>query len=124
MKFEINQFVEIVDDKPVILSTEIRVLTQSTDLYSLARDYIEEYADYEFIQRHQYSGYRIKNNKRRRYNIVLIPQQNRLIICSQQQTQTTSKLFPYLWETAINSIEELHYFFELWNNQNHEKAKA
>ncbi|MBD2451238.1 hypothetical protein H6G76_29730 [Nostoc sp. FACHB-152] len=124
MKFEINQIVEIVDDKAVILSTEIRVLTQSTDLYSLAKDYIEEYADYEFVQRNQYSGYRIKSNKRRRYIIVLIPQQDRLIICSQLQTQTISKLFPYLWETVINSIEELRYFFELWNHQEHEEAKA
>ncbi|MBD2492079.1 hypothetical protein [Aulosira sp. FACHB-615] len=124
MKFEINQVVEIVDNKPVILSTEIKLLTPSTDLYSLARDYIEEYADYEFVQRNQYSGYRIKNNKRRRYIIVLIPQQDRLIICSQQQTQTTSKLFPYLWETVINNLEELHKFFELWNHHDHVKAKA
>ncbi|MBW4565005.1 MAG: hypothetical protein KME32_28650 [Mojavia pulchra JT2-VF2] len=116
MKFEINQIVEVVDGKPVVLSTEIRVLTPSDDLYSLARDCIEEHDDYEFIQRNQYSGYRIKNNKRRRYTIVLIPQQDRLIICSQIKTDTISKLFPYLWETAITSVEELHDFFATWNN--------
>lgn len=117
MKFEINQIVEIVDDKPIILSTQIRVLTLSTDLYSLARDYIEEYADYEFVQRNQYCGYRIKNNKRRRYTIVLIPQQDRLIICSGIKTNIENKLFPYLWETVITRIEELHDFFQLWNSK-------
>ncbi|MBD2492691.1 hypothetical protein [Aulosira sp. FACHB-615] len=117
MKFEINQIVEIVDNKPIILSTEIKLLTPSTDLYSLARDYIEEYADYEFVQRNQYSGYRIKNNKRRRYIIVLIPQQDRLIICSQLESNNKSKLFPYLWETAITTVEQLHEFFGIWSNK-------
>lgn len=115
MKFEINQIVEIVDSQPVILSIEIRVLTPSIDLYSLARDYMDEYDDYEFIQRNQYSGYK---SQRRRYSIVLIPQQDRLIICSQLQTDVESKLFPYLWETAITNIEELHDFFKHWQDNN------
>jgi hypothetical protein len=52
MKFQINQLIEIIDGKPIILSTDIRVLTPSADLYSLARDYIEEHDDYDFVQRH------------------------------------------------------------------------
>ncbi|WP_193199940.1 hypothetical protein [Nostoc sp. MG11] len=116
MRFEINQIVEVVDSKPVILSTNIRLLTPSANLYSLARDYIEEYEDYGFVQRNQYSGYRIKNNKRRRYTIVLISQQDRLIICSQLKTNIESKLFPYLWETVITNVEGLHHFFQVWNN--------
>lgn len=117
MKFELNQVLEIIDGKPVILSTDIRVLTPSADLYSLARDCIEEYGDYEFIQRSQYSGYRFTNKKRNRYIIVLFPQQERLIICSQIESNTKSKLFPYLWETTISSVEQLHDFFSIWCNQ-------
>lgn len=115
MKFEINQIIEVVDGKPVILSTDIRVLSSSTDLYSLARDYIEESGDYVFVQRNQYSGYR--NNGKKGYKIVLMPQPqlDRLIICSDVQSDTKSKLFPYLWETAITTVEELHEFFNCWS---------
>jgi hypothetical protein len=118
MKFRINQIIEIIDGKPIILSTEIRVLTPSADLYSLARDYIEEHGDYEFVQRHQYSGYRLRTNKHRRYIAVLIPQQDRLIICSQLESDTKSKLFPYLWETVISTVEQLHDFFKVWCDKN------
>ncbi|MEH1854073.1 MAG: hypothetical protein V7L11_20895 [Nostoc sp.] len=114
MKFELNQIIEILDNKPVILSTNIRLLTPCTDFYSLARDYIESQTDYEFVQRHQYSGYRIKSNKRLRYKIVLIPQQEKLIICSDLESDTPSKLFPYLWETVISNLDELHSFFQNW----------
>jgi hypothetical protein len=113
MKFEVNQIIEIVDNKPVIISTDIRVISPTTDLYSLARDYVEEYGDYIFVQRSQYSGYKIKDKKG--YKIVLVPQQERLIICSFVQSETKSKLFPYLWETAIATVKELHEFFESWN---------
>jgi hypothetical protein len=111
MKFSINQIIEVVDGKPVILSTDIRVLSSSDDLYSLARDYIEEHEEYKFIQRSQYSGYKCG----KRYDIVLIPQQDRLIICSNEPSSHVSKLFPYLWETDIKTVEELHTFFENWN---------
>jgi hypothetical protein len=114
MKFCINQIVEVIDGIPNILSTDIKVIGDSSDLYSLARDYLDDFTELVFIQRDQYVGYK----KGKRYEIVLMPRQNKLIVCHNPEFSIDSdpgdqsKLFPYLWETEINTTEQLHRFFE------------
>lgn len=114
MRFSVNQVFETVDGIPKILSTDIKMLSESSDLYSLARDYLDEIDGLIFVQRDQYAGYK----KKKKYCIVLMPRQDKLIVCHREEfivefdEGRASKLFPYLWETEIKTLNQLHEFFQ------------
>lgn len=116
MKISVNQIIEIIGGIPEILLTDIRILGESNDLYSLARNYLEDFGGLEFIQRDQYLGCKSKQGKR--YSVVLMKRQDKLIICHKYDVMVSfckgneSKTFPYLWETEITTVDQLHQFFD------------
>lgn len=113
MKFSLHQIIEIVDNNPRVISTRVTMLDQPDNLYSLAKEYLGGIEDLVSIDRTQYIGYK----KGKRYSVVLMYRKDKLIIAHDPAFKVkfdpgqSSKLFPYLWETEIKTVELLHSFF-------------